>query len=113
MSSSSRAAWRALLTLALGGLARTGCRTGAADATPVVAPDLGIHPQQRARPACAMQPAVTWIGHATLLLQIGGLNVLTDPIFSERASPLAFSGPRRHVAPGIALAATAAASTPC
>jgi N-acyl-phosphatidylethanolamine-hydrolysing phospholipase D len=53
----------------------------------------------------AMQPAVTWIGHATALVQAGGLNVLTDPIFSERASPLAFAGPRRHQPPGVGLGA--------
>jgi len=47
---------------------------------------------------------VTWIGHATVLLQIAGVNVLTDPHFSERASPLAFAGPRRRVPPAIALA---------
>jgi N-acyl-phosphatidylethanolamine-hydrolysing phospholipase D len=46
-------------------------------------------------------PTVTWIGHSTLLVQIGGLNVLTDPIWSERASPVAFAGPRRLVAPGM------------
>ena len=38
---------------------------------------------------------VTWLGHATLLVQLGGLNILTDPIFSERASPVQFAGPRR------------------
>jgi L-ascorbate metabolism protein UlaG (beta-lactamase superfamily) len=42
-------------------------------------------------------PSVTWIGHATVLLRIGGINVLTDPQFSERASPLSFAGPRRVV----------------
>jgi N-acyl-phosphatidylethanolamine-hydrolysing phospholipase D len=46
---------------------------------------------------------VTWIGHATALLQIGGQNVLTDPMFGERASPVAFAGPRRWVAPGVGL----------
>jgi len=44
-------------------------------------------------------PGVTWIGHATLLVQLGGLNVLTDPLFSERASPVSFAGPRRVVPP--------------
>jgi N-acyl-phosphatidylethanolamine-hydrolysing phospholipase D len=39
----------------------------------------------------------TWIGHATVLLQIEGLNVLTDPILSERASPVQWAGPRRRV----------------
>jgi L-ascorbate metabolism protein UlaG (beta-lactamase superfamily) len=48
-------------------------------------------------------PSVTWIGHATLLLRVGGLNVLTDPQFSERASPVAFAGPRRVVPPAIPL----------
>jgi N-acyl-phosphatidylethanolamine-hydrolysing phospholipase D len=43
----------------------------------------------------------TWVGHATLLLQFGGVNVLTDPMWSERASPVSFAGPRRFVAPGI------------
>jgi len=52
----------------------------------------------------AQQPAVTWIGHATVLAQLGGLNLLTDPIFSERASPLPFLGPRREQPPGLALA---------
>jgi L-ascorbate metabolism protein UlaG (beta-lactamase superfamily) len=40
---------------------------------------------------------LTWVGHSTFLIQIGGMNVLTDPIWSERASPLRFVGPRRHV----------------
>jgi hypothetical protein len=30
----------------------------------------------------------TWVGHSTVLLQFGGLNVLTDPVFSQRASPV-------------------------
>lgn len=37
----------------------------------------------------------TWIGHATFLLQMDGLNILTDPIFSERCSPVQFAGSRR------------------
>ena len=44
---------------------------------------------------------VTWIGHATVLVQTQGLNILTDPIWSERASPFAFAGPRRVRAPGV------------
>jgi N-acyl-phosphatidylethanolamine-hydrolysing phospholipase D len=42
----------------------------------------------------------TWIGHSSFLLQIGGMNVLLDPVWSERASPVSFAGPRRHTAPG-------------
>jgi L-ascorbate metabolism protein UlaG (beta-lactamase superfamily) len=49
--------------------------------------------------------AATFIGHATWLLQLGGVNLLTDPVFSERASPVAWAGPRRVRAPGVALAA--------
>jgi len=48
------------------------------------------------------EPTVTWVGHATLLIQIDGVNVLTDPHFGERTSPLSFAGPRRLVPPGIA-----------
>jgi L-ascorbate metabolism protein UlaG (beta-lactamase superfamily) len=46
----------------------------------------------------------TWIGQSTVLLQTAGLNILTDPFFSERASPLAFAGPRRVRPPGVAIA---------
>ena len=55
------------------------------------------------RPDVAMLAAnrtattVTWIGHATLLVQVGGFNILTDPQFSERASPVSFAGPQRKV----------------
>ena len=45
--------------------------------------------------------ALTWIGHSTWLIQIGGCNVLTDPVWSDRASPFRHVGPRRWVAPGI------------
>ena len=49
-------------------------------------------------------PAVTWVGHASVLVQAGGLNVLTDPIFSHRASPVQLIGPVREQPPGLALA---------
>ncbi|HYC60371.1 MAG TPA: MBL fold metallo-hydrolase [Thermoanaerobaculia bacterium] len=44
---------------------------------------------------------VTWVNHATFLIQTEGLNILTDPMWSERCSPVAFAGPKRHHAPGI------------
>ncbi|MGA7885485.1 MAG: MBL fold metallo-hydrolase [Acidobacteriaceae bacterium] len=44
---------------------------------------------------------VTFVNHATVLLQTGGLNLLTDPVWSDRVSPVSFAGPRRHRAPGI------------
>ena len=47
---------------------------------------------------------VTWIGHATLLFERRGRRVLTDPMFSERASPFTFTGPKRVVPPAIAIA---------
>ena len=41
------------------------------------------------------------IGHVTFLIQTEGLNILTDPVWSERASPVSFAGPKRVIAPGI------------
>jgi len=46
---------------------------------------------------------VTYINHATTLIQVDGLNILTDPIYSDRASPVSFAGPKRVRAPGIAM----------
>lgn len=45
---------------------------------------------------------LTMVGHATLLIQVARLNLLTDPVWSQRASPLQFAGPKRVTAPGIA-----------
>jgi L-ascorbate metabolism protein UlaG (beta-lactamase superfamily) len=44
---------------------------------------------------------ITFVNHATVLVQQDGLNVLTDPIWSERASPFSWIGPRRHHPPGL------------
>ena len=44
---------------------------------------------------------ITFINHTTFLIQIKGLNILTDPIWSERASPLSWAGPKRMHNPGI------------
>ncbi len=46
---------------------------------------------------------LTFVGHATVLVQTGGVNLLTDPLWSDRASPLRFVGPKRVHAPGVAL----------
>lgn len=43
------------------------------------------------------RPSLTWLGHATFLLQFKGLNILTDPHLSERASPFSWIGPERQV----------------
>jgi L-ascorbate metabolism protein UlaG (beta-lactamase superfamily) len=44
---------------------------------------------------------VTFVNHSTVLLQTEGINILTDPVWSRRVSPVSFSGPQRHRAPGI------------
>ncbi|BAI98725.1 membrane protein [Sphingobium sp. TA15] len=55
------------------------------------------------RPAQSSQAlVVTMVGHATVLIQAAGCNILTDPVWSDRASPVAFAGPRRVTAPGVA-----------
>ena len=48
---------------------------------------------------------VTWVGHSTTLLQTPSANLLTDPIFSRRASPVPFAGPARLVPPPLAISA--------
>ena len=57
-------------------------------------PDLGFGSEQ---------PSVTWIGHSTLLVRFNGKTVLTDPIFSTRASPFSILGPKRIVPPALSL----------
>ena len=47
------------------------------------------------------QVQVTWFGHSSLLLQTDGLNILIDPVFSERSSPVSFAGGRRFSRPSI------------
>ena len=68
-------------------------------------------PKQQPSPFAPVRPApridgdalrITMVGHATLLIQVAGLNILTDPVWSDRASPLSFAGPKRVNPPGIA-----------
>jgi len=47
--------------------------------------------------------SITWIGHSTLLIQVDGVNILTDPMWSDRASPFTFIGPQRLAPPGLKL----------
>ncbi|MBN8705503.1 MAG: MBL fold metallo-hydrolase [Bacteroidetes bacterium] len=49
------------------------------------------------------EPTITWVGHSTFLIQIDGINILTDPHFTERASPVSFAGPKRYTQPGLSL----------
>jgi L-ascorbate metabolism protein UlaG (beta-lactamase superfamily) len=51
--------------------------------------------------AVAGELRVTFINHSTTLLQLDGMNILTDPVWAERVSPVPFTGPRRHRPPGI------------
>ena len=60
------------------------------------------------KPALASGPVdnatVTWVGHSTVLIQHRGINILTDPMFSDRASPFSFIGPRRFTEPALSIA---------
>jgi len=47
------------------------------------------------------QKTLTWIGHASFLIQIDGINILTDPHLTKRASPVVFAGPSRTTPPGL------------
>jgi L-ascorbate metabolism protein UlaG (beta-lactamase superfamily) len=73
-----------------------------------VEPDAPV-PLARTDPAAlATAPAsglrVTWFGHSSTLIEVDGVRVLTDPIWSDRASPVQWAGPHRWYAPTIALA---------
>lgn len=57
-------------------------------------PDQSFHPEK---------PWVMWIGHSTFLITVGGKNILTDPIWSKRCSPVRFLGPKRRHPPPIPL----------
>jgi L-ascorbate metabolism protein UlaG (beta-lactamase superfamily) len=80
---------------------------GLFDVSPVASP-AATFPTARVDPALfARAPAsglrVTWFGHSSILLEIDGHRVLTDPMWSEHSSPLSFIGPTRWFAPPIAL----------
>jgi N-acyl-phosphatidylethanolamine-hydrolysing phospholipase D len=72
-----------------------------------LAPNPGPDQLPRAEPRVAVPRAgagelrITWVGHATYLVQVGGVNILTDPHWSRRASPVQFAGPARFVPPGL------------
>ena len=58
-------------------------------------------PAKPDRHVFGQQMRVTMVGHASMLVQIAGLNILTDPVWSERVSPFRSVGPKRVVPPGI------------
>ncbi len=72
----------------------------APDVTPINLPSVPPQLDTLANPSAAQ---LTWIGHSTFLLQFDGLNILTDPIFSERASPVSFAGPKRTTPPAMTI----------
>jgi N-acyl-phosphatidylethanolamine-hydrolysing phospholipase D len=47
------------------------------------------------------RPTATWVGHSTFLLQLDGVNILTDPVWSDRVGPTAVLSARRLVPPGV------------
>jgi len=79
-----------------------GTRGGRSAWAPWVPSPYADHPPARVDGA---DLRVSFVGHASLLIQTAGLNILVDPVWSERASPLDFAGPKRVNAPGIAFAA--------
>jgi len=78
-----------------------------ASGDPIDVPDWHVAPPAKAANGLAGftgDDRITWIGHATFLIRTGGQTILTDPFMTERASPFDSLGPKRFVAPGIALA---------
>jgi L-ascorbate metabolism protein UlaG (beta-lactamase superfamily) len=76
-------------------------------------PDPNVTPRSRPSTA-AVEPGrfaapppsglrVTWLGHSTMVLEIDGHRFLTDPVWSERAGPVGFAGPKRWFPPPLAL----------
>ena len=79
-------------------------RFGATD--PPVPPPGHVKPEAQAlADLAAMDGAdsLTWLGHATFLIRLDGVTILTDPFLTDRASPFTFGGPMRYVPPGITL----------
>lgn len=56
-------------------------------------PTLDPRPTWQAPPETGLR--VTWLGHSSLLVELDGVRVLTDPVWGERVSPVGFAGPRR------------------
>ena len=67
---------------------------------PPVIPNDGAFLRENAKHS---EPTVTWIGHASLLVQMEHLTFLTDPNWSDVTSPVSWAGPPRLVPPGVAM----------
>src|SRR5688572_17100817 len=61
--------------------------------------EVSVEPRRPPKPPDEV--VVTFVGHATFLIQVAGTNLLIDPVYSRRASPVSFAGPRRVRAPGV------------
>ncbi len=81
-------------------LRRLGTYFRSGDGAPERVPNNGLFLQEN---ASHNVPTVTWVGHATLLVQLGHVTFLTDPIWSDWPSPVPMVGPKRYVEPGLAL----------
>ena len=71
--------------------------------TPKDPPDAAIVNPLLFRTPPASGLRVTWLGHSATLVEIDGARILTDPVWSDRASPLTWAGPRRWFPPLLAL----------
>lgn len=80
------------------GLFSSSPHSNPAEPLPIVRPEFSKMPEHRSNGL-----RVTWFGHSSLLIEIDGHRVLTDPIWSRRSSPLGWIGPQRWHAPTIAL----------
>jgi len=85
----------------------TGLLHSSPDTSPAVLPLRPPLIDDDARPAAppASGLRVTWLGHSTMLVELEGRRFLTDPVWSPRASPLGWVGPRRFFPPPVALEA--------
>ncbi|MBL8953475.1 MAG: MBL fold metallo-hydrolase [Myxococcaceae bacterium] len=85
-----------------------GSLVGFLDVSPVASPEAEVPTVQGDAARFQTPPPtglrITWFGHSTTLIELDGVKVLTDPVFSERASPYSFIGPTRWYAPLIPLA---------
>lgn len=80
---------------------------GALDASPDTLPSGPLPVDGRLAERLRLPPAtglrVSWLGHSSILIEIDGLRVLTDPVWSERVSPVQWAGPKRWYAPPVSL----------
>ncbi len=71
-------------------------------------PDPAVLPRVESAPPLpepASPLAATWLGHSTVLVELGGKRVLTDPVWGDRVSPFSWTGPERWVPPPLRLEA--------